>query len=204
MAGKRAKCKCGASIQIPAGPKKKKKQAASAAPRRKKPKPKPQSDPWDDDSFADDGFGDDFDQGEDYEDELDGDFEDEFATASSPRKRKSRSGSRGSRRKGLTTKRPKRRKKRRASSSQANALILLGVLFAVPVIIGAVASAATREPLFFFLSAFVAVALINIVAIWRVFEKAGQPGWMSIIPIANLLTLHEIGFFAHFSGCCLI
>jgi hypothetical protein len=30
------------------------------------------------------------------------------------------------------------------------------------------------------------VALLMIVAIWKVFAKAGQPGWASIIPIYNL------------------
>ena len=30
------------------------------------------------------------------------------------------------------------------------------------------------------------IALLMIVAIWKVFTKAGQPGWASIIPIYNL------------------
>ncbi|MBT6154973.1 MAG: hypothetical protein HOL01_00820 [Planctomycetaceae bacterium] len=68
MAGKRAKCKCGASIQIPAGPKKKKR-LVSTPPKRKKPKAKPEADPWDEDTFADDDFGDDY--GDDYDDDFD-------------------------------------------------------------------------------------------------------------------------------------
>ena len=30
------------------------------------------------------------------------------------------------------------------------------------------------------------IALLMIVAMWKVFTKAGQPGWASIIPIYNL------------------
>jgi hypothetical protein len=32
----------------------------------------------------------------------------------------------------------------------------------------------------------VLIALLLIVAMWKVFTKAGQPGWASIIPIYNL------------------
>jgi len=34
--------------------------------------------------------------------------------------------------------------------------------------------------------------IVNIVAFWRIFEKAGQPGWKSIIPVYNLVTLFQI------------
>lgn len=34
--------------------------------------------------------------------------------------------------------------------------------------------------------------LVNIVAFWQIFEKAGKPGWKSIIPIYNLLVLFDI------------
>jgi hypothetical protein len=36
------------------------------------------------------------------------------------------------------------------------------------------------------------VAVICIVAIWRIFEKAGKPGWAAIIPIYNIIILLEI------------
>ena len=36
------------------------------------------------------------------------------------------------------------------------------------------------------------VAIINIAAFWRIFEKAGKPGWASIIPIYNIIILLEI------------
>jgi hypothetical protein len=37
-----------------------------------------------------------------------------------------------------------------------------------------------------------AIALIGIIAMWRVFEKAKQPGWASIIPIYNIYVLLKI------------
>ncbi len=42
---------------------------------------------------------------------------------------------------------------------------------------------------FFFM---VLILLIYIAAMWRIFEKAGKPGWASIIPIYNLIVLLEI------------
>lgn len=36
-------------------------------------------------------------------------------------------------------------------------------------------------------------ALIGIIAMWRVFEKAGQPGWAAIIPIYNYYIMTKIG-----------
>ena len=37
-----------------------------------------------------------------------------------------------------------------------------------------------------------AIAVIAIVAHWKIFTKAGQKGWTSIIPILNLLVLMKI------------
>ena len=36
------------------------------------------------------------------------------------------------------------------------------------------------------------VAAIMIIAHWKIFEKAGKPGWAAIIPIYNLIVLLEI------------
>ncbi len=36
------------------------------------------------------------------------------------------------------------------------------------------------------------VGIIAVIAIWRVFQKAGQPGWAAIVPIYNLYTLFKI------------
>lgn len=40
------------------------------------------------------------------------------------------------------------------------------------------------------------VLLVLIIAIWRVFQKAGRPGWHSIIPILSTYDLVKIGGFS--------
>lgn len=37
-----------------------------------------------------------------------------------------------------------------------------------------------------------AVVLVMIAAMWKVFEKAGEPGWAAIIPIYNIFVLLKI------------
>lgn len=37
-----------------------------------------------------------------------------------------------------------------------------------------------------------AVAILGIVAMWKIFEKAGEPGWASIIPFYNIYVLFKI------------
>ena len=39
---------------------------------------------------------------------------------------------------------------------------------------------------------YIAVAVFLIVSMWRVFEKAGQPGWAAIIPIYNIVVMLRI------------
>ncbi len=39
-----------------------------------------------------------------------------------------------------------------------------------------------------------ALLVLSIVAIWRIFTKAGEPGWASIIPIYNTYVLYKIIF----------
>lgn len=36
------------------------------------------------------------------------------------------------------------------------------------------------------------IAILQIIAMWKIFKKAGEPGWMAIIPILNLVTLFKI------------
>lgn len=52
------------------------------------------------------------------------------------------------------------------------------------------------QNLFGFLAGFYLVGLflviIIIVALWKVFKKAGQPGWASLIPIYNIYVLLKI------------
>lgn len=38
----------------------------------------------------------------------------------------------------------------------------------------------------------IAVAIFSIIVNWKMFEKAGKPGWASIIPIYNNIVLFEI------------
>ena len=40
---------------------------------------------------------------------------------------------------------------------------------------------------------FLAIEVVMIVSLWKVFEKAGKAGWISLIPFYNLWTLFEIG-----------
>ncbi len=36
------------------------------------------------------------------------------------------------------------------------------------------------------------VGIVGIIAMWRLFTKAGQPGWASLIPIYNTIVLLQI------------
>lgn len=37
-----------------------------------------------------------------------------------------------------------------------------------------------------------AIVIVMIIAQWKIFEKAGKPGWASLIPIYNVIVLLEI------------
>jgi uncharacterized protein DUF5684 len=39
---------------------------------------------------------------------------------------------------------------------------------------------------------FLAIMIVVIVGFWKVFEKAGQPGWAAIVPIYNVYVLLQI------------
>lgn len=39
---------------------------------------------------------------------------------------------------------------------------------------------------------YVGVIIVTVMGMWRLFEKAGQPGWASIIPIYNLYILLKL------------
>ena len=43
-----------------------------------------------------------------------------------------------------------------------------------------------------FMIVWLAIAVLMIVSMWKVFTKAGKPGWASIIPIYNIWVLLEI------------
>lgn len=38
----------------------------------------------------------------------------------------------------------------------------------------------------------IGLVLVVIIGLWRVFEKAGKPGWMSLVPILNAIVMLEI------------
>lgn len=39
---------------------------------------------------------------------------------------------------------------------------------------------------------YLAVLVLELVAMWKLFEKAGKPGWAAIIPIYNVIVMLEI------------
>jgi len=44
----------------------------------------------------------------------------------------------------------------------------------------------------FFLIIILAITVLIIIAEWKIYEKAGKPGWAVLIPIYNLIVLLEI------------
>lgn len=44
----------------------------------------------------------------------------------------------------------------------------------------------------FFLVLFMALSILMIISLWKIFKKAGKPGWASIIPIYNIYIMCEI------------
>jgi len=43
-----------------------------------------------------------------------------------------------------------------------------------------------------FWAIYAVVLIVGIIALWRVFTKAGRPGWAAIVPIYNIYTLVKI------------
>ncbi len=39
---------------------------------------------------------------------------------------------------------------------------------------------------------YIAILVISLVAMWKIFQKAGKPGWHSIIPFLNMYDLMEM------------
>ena len=44
----------------------------------------------------------------------------------------------------------------------------------------------------FLMFIYLVFAVVIIIALWKMFEKAGKPGWASIIPIYNIIIMLEI------------
>jgi hypothetical protein len=43
-----------------------------------------------------------------------------------------------------------------------------------------------------FMFVYFAILLLIIISMWKIFEKAGKPGWAAIVPIYNIIVLLEI------------
>ena len=44
------------------------------------------------------------------------------------------------------------------------------------------------------------IYVITVIALWKVFTKAGHAGWLAIIPIVNLFVLTKIAGFSYWMG----
>ena len=47
-------------------------------------------------------------------------------------------------------------------------------------------------PMVMYIIVSLCITIVSIVALWRIFKKAGKPGWASIIPIYNLVVMFQI------------
>lgn len=48
------------------------------------------------------------------------------------------------------------------------------------------------QPSPFMTIVYLAIAVLGVIAMWKIFEKAGEPGWAAIIPFYNLYVLFKI------------
>ncbi|MBS1514823.1 MAG: signal peptidase I [Bacteroidetes bacterium] len=61
-----------------------------------------------------------------------------------------------------------------------------------------------------FLLVWIGIAVLMIAGWWKIFTKAGKPGWAAIIPIYNIIILTEIvgrptwWVFIYYAGCTTI
>ena len=39
---------------------------------------------------------------------------------------------------------------------------------------------------------YIAIIVVELVSMWKIYEKAGQPGWAAIVPIYNIVVLLKI------------
>ncbi len=67
---------------------------------------------------------------------------------------------------------------------------MLDILAQSDVVTISVEGDASISPIFFVI--WVAVLAVAIIALWKVFEKAGREGWKSIIPIYNTYVMFQI------------
>ena len=55
-------------------------------------------------------------------------------------------------------------------------------------------SAAVAAGLILYYVVFLAVMIVSLVGLWKVFVKAGKPGWGAIVPFYNTYCLFEMSF----------
>ena len=55
-------------------------------------------------------------------------------------------------------------------------------------------SAAVAAGLIVYYVVFLAVMIVSLVGLWKVFVKAGKPGWGAIVPFYNTYCLFEMSF----------
>ena len=61
--------------------------------------------------------------------------------------------------------------------------------------IGAYFAGLTTSMIIFYCVISIIIWILTIVAHWKIFTKAGKPGWASLIPIYNLYVLFQISGF---------
>ena len=44
------------------------------------------------------------------------------------------------------------------------------------------------------------VVVLNVIALWKVFEKAGKPGWAALVPVYNGMVLAEVAGYPSWYG----
>ena len=43
-----------------------------------------------------------------------------------------------------------------------------------------------------YLITFLVIYVLSVIAMWKIFTKAGKPGWASLIPIYNIIVMYQI------------
>lgn len=46
-----------------------------------------------------------------------------------------------------------------------------------------------------YLAVLLVVYILVVIAMWKVFTKAGKPGWASLIPVYNMVVMYQNGYY---------
>lgn len=55
-----------------------------------------------------------------------------------------------------------------------------------------VVNGAAAGLMFVYVAVYLAVSILMIVSVWKIFSKAGQPGWAAIVPIFNMYIMLQV------------